>query len=100
MRNVARWCFQHRRIVLLAWVVALAGVTFIGSSVGSSYSNNFQLKGTESADARALLQRRAPAASGSSDQIVVAANTGKVTDPTVRASVETMLAKGKRLPHV
>jgi RND superfamily putative drug exporter len=100
MRNIARWCFQHRRIVLVAWVVALVGVTVIGNSVGTGYSNNFALKGTESADAVALLQRAAPAASGSSDQIVVAAHTGKVTDPRVRASVESMLAKVKRLPHV
>src|SRR3954453_3115872 len=100
MRGVARWSFRHRRIVLAAWVVALAGLTVIGTSVGTSYSNSFELKGTQSSDAVALLQRAAPAASGSSNQIVIAADHGKVTDPSVRTRVEAMLAKVRRLPHV
>ena len=43
MRTLARWCFTHRRIVVLAWIAALAGSTAIHSAAGSVYNDNFKL---------------------------------------------------------
>lgn len=100
MRTLARWCFTHRRFVLALWVVAVAGLTLIQSSVGSGYTNSFDLKGTESTDAVHLLQANAPKSSGSSAQIVFAARTGKVTDAPSRAAVEALLARVARARHV
>jgi RND superfamily putative drug exporter len=100
LRNLARWCFTHRRVVLLAWVVALIGLTAVHSSAGSAYNDNFSLSGTQSFDAVNLLKRVAPKASGDTDQIVIAVKQGRVTDPAVRAQVQAMLARVARLPHV
>jgi RND superfamily putative drug exporter len=100
MRSLARWCFIHRRIVLAAWIAGLVGLTAIHSAAGSGYSDNFKLPSTESFDAIKLLQRSAPKASGDTDQIVIAVNQGRVTDPAIRARVDAMLAKVARLPHV
>jgi RND superfamily putative drug exporter len=100
MRSLARWCFTHRRIVLAAWIAGLIGLTAIHSSAGSGYSDNFKLPSTESFDAIKLLQRSAPKASGDTDQIVIAVNQGRVTDPAIRARVDAMLANVARLPHV
>lgn len=100
MRNLARWCFTHRRVVLLVWLVVAVGGTVISSSAGSNFNASFTLKGAESTNATALLQRSAPRASGSSNQIVIAARTGKVTDPAVRQRVNAMLAQVKAVPHV
>jgi putative drug exporter of the RND superfamily len=100
VRKLGNWCYAHRRIVLLAWVGALISLTAIHSAVGSAYSDNFRLSGTQSFDAVNLLQRSAPKASGDTDQIVIAVNHGRVTDPAVRAQVKAMLANVARLPHV
>jgi RND superfamily putative drug exporter len=100
MRALARWCFTHRLVVIVAWLVALVGLTALHSSAGSAYSDSFRLKGTESTDALALLQRSAPKASGDTDRIVVATDRGRITDPAVRARVEAMLRQVARLPHV
>ncbi|MCW3002128.1 MAG: family transporter [Conexibacter sp.] len=100
MRNLARWCFRHRRIVLAAWIVALVGLTVLHSTAGSNYKDEFKLSGTDSFDALHLLQRSAPKASGDQEQIVVRAKGGKITDAAVRQRVETMLGQVSKLPHV
>jgi putative drug exporter of the RND superfamily len=100
MRALAKWCFVHRRIVVLGWIAALAGLTAIHSATGSGYSDNFSLPHTQSFDAVRLLQRNAPRDSGDTDQVVIAAKSGRVTDPAVRARVDAALARLRTLPHV
>jgi RND superfamily putative drug exporter len=100
MRNLARWSFGHRRIVLAAWLAAVIVITGIASSVGSDFSNSFTLPGTDSSRAIALLKDASPKLSGDSDQIVIATHSGTITDPANRADISAMLAKVQRLPHV
>ena len=100
MRKLAAWCFRHRVITIVAWVVALAGLTALHSAAGSAYSDNFQLPHTQSFDAIRLLERNAPRASGETDQLVIAVKNGKVTDPAVRARAEALFAKVAKLPYV
>jgi putative drug exporter of the RND superfamily len=100
MRSLAAWCVEHRRIVVVSWLVALIGLTLISQSVGSSYKDTFSLNGTQSFQALNLLQKVAPKASGDSEQIVVAVKQGKLTDPAVRGQVAAMLAKVAKLTDV
>ncbi|HWI75389.1 MAG TPA: MMPL family transporter, partial [Baekduia sp.] len=100
MRNIARWCFQHRWTVLIAWLVALIGLTAIHGAAGSDYKDEFKLSGTDSFDALHLLQKSAPKASGDQEQLVVAVKDGKITDAAVKARVEKMLDTVGKLPHV
>jgi putative drug exporter of the RND superfamily len=100
MRTLARWCFVHRKIVLLAWIAALVVSTAIHSAAGSAYNDNFKLPRTQSFDAVKLLQRNAPKASGDSDQVVIAVKHGRVTDPAVRARVQALLGTLATEPHV
>jgi RND superfamily putative drug exporter len=100
MRSLARWCFTHRRLVVLGWVAALIGVTALHSSVGSSYSDNFKLPHTQSFDAVRLLERNAPNVSGDTDRVVMAVTNGKVTDPGPRAQAEKLLEQLSTVPHV
>ena len=93
MRNLASWSVRHRRLVVAIWLTALIGLSVISQGIGSSYKDSFSLNGTQSFDALNLLQKVAPKASGDREQIVVAVKQGKLTDPAVRAQVETMLAK-------
>jgi putative drug exporter of the RND superfamily len=100
MRTLARWCFRHRYIVVVVWIAALIGMNALHGAVGSAYSDNFKLPHTDSFDAVKLLQRSAPAISGETDQVVIATNTGKITDPAVRTRVNALLLKLKSIPHV
>src|SRR5256885_10710602 len=100
MRTLAGWCVAHRRLVVTGWLVALIGLTAISHSLGSSYKDSFSLPGTQSFEALNLLQTAAPKASGDREQIVVAVEQGKVTDPPVRSQAEAMLTKVEALAEV
>ena len=100
MRSLAAWCFHHRRAALLGWLAALLTATAIHSGLGSAYSDNFRLAGTQSFEASDLLNQSAAKASGDTDQVVIAVSRGHVSDPAVVARVDAMLAALARLPHV
>jgi RND superfamily putative drug exporter len=91
---------QHRRLVVVLWLVLAIGASALHGAVGSGYSNSFTLKGTQSTDAIALVRSAAPKASGDSDQIVIETHSGKVTDAATRTRVTAMLARVARLPSV
>jgi putative drug exporter of the RND superfamily len=101
MKALATWCVRHRVVVLLLWLTALIGMTLISASVGTAYSNSFTLPNTESTQALSLLQSAAPSVAGDREQIVFHTTDGtKVTDPSLQATVEAMLAKVSKVPHV
>ncbi|HXO06812.1 MAG TPA: MMPL family transporter [Solirubrobacteraceae bacterium] len=100
MRKLASWCFRHRVITLLAWVVGLVALTAIHGAAGSAYSDNFELPHTQSFDAIRLLERNSPRASGETDHLVFAVDHGKVTDPAVRQRAEALFKKVEQVPHV
>ena len=101
MRTLAGWCVHHRRLVLLIWAIVLIASFGLMKSVGTAYTSSFTLPHTESTDAIKLLQAAAPKVSGDTEQIVFATSGGvKVTDPSVEASINTMIGKVEALPHV
>src|SRR5262245_35916900 len=100
MAAVARWCFQHRRIVLLLWLAALVGLGIVSNAVGSGYKDSFALPGTESTKALSLLQSAFPAQAGESDTIVWHVKQGSVRDGAVRQPVSAMLDKVAHAPQV
>ena len=100
MLKIARWTMAHRRIVVLGWIAVAIGVYGISSSVGAKTASNFRLPGTGSQHAVDLLKRSFPAQAGDSDQIVLRARSGKLTDAGKRTAVGSMLARVSRMPHV
>jgi putative drug exporter of the RND superfamily len=100
MPALARWCYQHRLIVITAWVGLLIGLAALSQAVKASYDNSFTLAGTGSGSAQELLQRSAPAQAGDSDQIVWQASQGSVTDPGIERRMSAMLGQVSHLPEV
>jgi RND superfamily putative drug exporter len=100
MARFARWCFRRRKLVLLAWLIALVLVGGIARSVGSAYSTNFSFPATDSSEALNIVQANFPSQSGDSDQIVTQAKTGTLATPDVKAAVNAMLANVSKLPFV
>src|SRR6476469_8702237 len=97
--SLARWCSDHRRVVVILWILVVVGATAAWQSAGSAYSNNFSLGDTGSQHAIDLLKSRFPAQSGDRDQIVFRADSG-VTSPAVQTRIAQMLDQVSKLPHV
>ncbi|MCK9899999.1 MMPL family transporter [Frankia sp. Cpl3] len=100
MAKLARWCFQHRWLVLFVWVAALVGLTALGRVTGDDYKDTFSLPGTDSQKAIDLLERDFPAQSGDSASIVLHARTGTLNDAALRAQITDLVDELAELPHV
>ncbi len=100
MKGLARWCFRHRKAVLALWLAALVGFFAVDRAAGNAFSTKFQLPNTQSFTALNLLEKDFPAASGTSDQIVVRAKSGTVRDAPVKESVLRTLHEIAVSPHV
>ncbi|HVU71329.1 MAG TPA: MMPL family transporter [Mycobacteriales bacterium] len=101
MRTLARWCCTHRRFVLGGWLVLLLLLTGLSKAVGTHYSDEFGIPGTDSKTALELLKQATPAGAGDTEFVVVAAGNGlTLSDPRVQQIQDAALADVKALPHV
>jgi RND superfamily putative drug exporter len=101
MLSLARWSMRHRRTVALVWLAILIGsLGGLSRGVGSRFSTSFSLPGTGAQHATDLLQSRFPARAGDTDQIVFRARAGSLSDLSIKAPIDAMLARVSRLPHV
>jgi RND superfamily putative drug exporter len=90
----------HRRIVVVAWIVATVGILAVSSSVGKKTASDFTLPGTGTQQALDLLRSKFPAQAGDADQIVFRARTGTLNDAADRAAINATLARVARQAHV
>ena len=95
-----RWCYRHRIVVVVAWLLVLGTVIGVDRSVGNAYSNSFNLPGTESAKALSLLSASLPKQSGDSDSLVWHVSNGTVNDPAVRTRITALLQILSKSPSV
>ena len=95
----ARFAVRRRRRALGGWVVAIALLVALSSTLGGDFVNNFTIPDTESQRAVDLLEERFPAQAGDSATLVVQAEGG-IADPATRERVEALLAEVADLPEV
>ncbi|MFJ9470234.1 MMPL family transporter [Streptomyces caniferus] len=100
MTALARWCLRRRIVVIVLWLAVLAGVAAAAGVAGSAYSNNYEVPGTESGRASALLDRAFPGQSGDSDTVVWHTDSGTVRSAAVRKTMTRTLEKVAALPGV
>ena len=101
MARWARWCFTHRKTVVIGWLLALIVVAGLSKAVGTSFNTNFSLPGTDSQAAATLLTTNFPSASGEGDQVVFQATNGTtIKSAPVRTAVTAALAKVSAVPGV
>jgi RND superfamily putative drug exporter len=99
LRALATFCYRRRRLVVVAWIVAVIGLSALAATVGDNYAEGFRVKGTESAKATDLLDRVFPQRAGDTGQLVVKAARG-VDDSEVKRRVEAALAEIEKVPSV
>ncbi len=99
LRALADFCIRHRRLTVLAWIVALIAAGAAANAAGEKFSTNFQLPDSDSTKALNLLEERAPDRSGDQIQVVFADPSG-VDDPAVLGRVDSLLAELDGYDHV
>jgi RND superfamily putative drug exporter len=101
MARLGRWCFEHRKRVAAAWLLAIVVIVGVSVAVGSSFNSNNALPGTDSQAAATLLTQNFPAASGEGDQVVIQATHGTtIKSAPVQSAVSAALAKVAKVPGI
>ncbi|MFE6713483.1 MMPL family transporter [Streptomyces sp. NPDC057695] len=100
MAAIARWCVTHRLVAVLLWLAALLGVGTAAVVAGSAYSNDYEVPGTESGRATALLERGFHGLGGDSDSIVWHTDRGSVRADAVERRMTAMLDEVAGLPGI
>ncbi|CAM5723154.1 MMPL family transporter [Streptomyces fumanus] len=100
MASLSRWCFRHRLLVLLLWVLALGGIAVAGQAAGAAYANVFTVPDTESDKAQDLVESAFPERAGDMDTVVWRVTDGSVRDAAVRDRLSASLGRISRLDTV
>ncbi|MFJ2174862.1 MMPL family transporter [Streptomyces sp. NPDC087851] len=100
MAALARWCVTHRLLAVLLWLLALGGASAAAGVTGTSYSNDYEVPGTESGRATQLLGAAFPGLGGDSNTIVWHTERGSVRDAGVELRTGEMLGQVAGLPGV
>ena len=96
LARLAGWCYDHRRRVLFAWLVAIVAFNVFAHSAGSRFTNNLTMGGQP---IQTILDRAFPGQSGSQNEVVIQ-TTGSVTAPAVESRTADMVRALTPLAHV
>ncbi|ROQ62783.1 RND superfamily putative drug exporter [Streptomyces sp. 840.1] len=96
--RLGEWCARHFVMVIIAWLVALGGLHALQSAFGGTYSDDFNLPGTQSNTGAELLRAHDPAAGGTGAQVVLHDADKPLTD--VSGQVGQVVGNLQKLPHV
>ena len=97
--QLADWCYRRRRLVVVAWVVALVGSFALAAGFGGEFKQNYLQPGSESKAASDALDEEFPQRSGDTVQIVVYSAAG-ITAPETRTRAEKIFADAADSRHV
>lgn len=92
---------RHRLFAVLIWLLALGGTAAAAVSAGSAFSNDYEVPGTESGKANALLREGFHGQGGDTDTIVWRAPDGQsVRTPDIEQRMTRALESVAVLPGV
>lgn len=100
LRRWAAFAAHHPWRVVGAWVVILAILAALATTMGGSFADRFSVPGTESQQALDTLKERFPALSGDTAQVVFKSDTPIPTDPDAQAKIAAFVEQAKQLPEV
>jgi RND superfamily putative drug exporter len=98
--SLAAWAAQHWKRSLAIVAVVLVAIGVGAGAAGGSFVDDFKTPGTESQTAIDVLQKRFPAASGDTANVVFAVDSGTLRTPERRAAIERTIREIRTQPHV
>ncbi|MET7615923.1 MMPL family transporter [Streptomyces sp. NPDC005408] len=98
LRRLGEWCARHCVIVIVLWLVALAGLQVLHRTYGGEYSDNFSLSDVQSTEGLDVLKEHQPSAGGYSSQIVLHDTAKPLTD--LSSQMSTVVGNLQKLPNV
>jgi putative drug exporter of the RND superfamily len=98
--RLARFCAQHRYLVLSAWLIATVVLVGVSHQLGGNTSDNLSLPGTGSQQATDALSRSFPDQANGSSPIVLHVSQGKLTDAKYADAVNQAAADVAKAPDV
>ena len=98
--KLGRLCARWRFIVLPFWAVLIVAIVVAAGQAGSETSNNVSLPGTGSQNASDLLSGRFPSQAYANNPIVIATDSGKLTDSKYSSAIGKSVDQLKKTPHV
>ncbi|GAA1983712.1 MMPL family transporter [Kitasatospora viridis] len=98
LRGLGEWCARRFVVVILAWLAALGVLHGLQNTVGGTYSDDFELPGTQSKTGQDLLGVNAPALGGFAGQVVMSDPNGPLS--AVQGQINQAVAALGKLDHV
>ena len=97
--RLAAWCYDHRRRVLVGWILAVVAIAALAQWAGSRLDNNFSLASSPSQQAQDLLASRFPAQQGDSADVVLR-SPSPLDSPANAAAIGRLVRSLRPLAHV
>ncbi|MGI9600739.1 MAG: MMPL family transporter [Acidimicrobiales bacterium] len=98
--RIGHWCFVHRRVALVAWVVGLVSIFAVGNVVGSGFDGSQNPPDSETSDGFDILDEYfGGLGTGITGAIVFESEAG-VDDPQVQAALAEMFVAADDLDDV
>jgi putative drug exporter of the RND superfamily len=98
--SLAAWAAQHWKRSLAIVAVVLVAIGVGAGAAGGSFVDDFKTPGTESQTAIDVLQKRFPAASGDTANVVFAVDSGTLRTPQRKVAIERTIREIRTQPHV
>ncbi len=99
LAGLAGWCYVHRRIVLITWLIAVAALIAAAVNFGSRFSDNYASDALPAQQAQNLLTARFPAEAGATVDVVVH-SPQPLTGSQNAATISRLASALRPLPHV
>ncbi len=100
LARLATFCYRRRWRVLVAWIVALVGISVLSQTVGGDLLKTFSLPGTESQRAFDVLKKDFARKGDTGDVVVRVKGAGDINSPEIRAQFEKVVGELRKQPHV
>jgi RND superfamily putative drug exporter len=98
--TLAQFCYQRRKLVLAAWLIALVGLATTVLSVGTAFRTATDLPDSESAQAYSLLAEAGMSSDTANGTVVWKTDGVAIDDPAVQDEVVAMLDALATVPGV
>jgi len=95
--RVAAGCYDRRRIVLVAWILVIIGITVIAQVVGTHFQDKFSSGNVPSQQAADILQAKFPSKAGDTADVVFHTSTPIAAN---EAAIDNVVGSLRPLAHV